>query len=336
MHAWYTTLFCRSHQAFFLSEKMPVIYNKPFLDETQLLQFLKSKQLPILDEEKAKNILKNISYYRFKSYLHPFKDDKTKIFDGSKTFEDIEKLYRFDDELRDILFTIIGRIEIKLRSKLNYIVTKHTNDPFWYLNQNLFIDISKHNDLLLKINDSFFHCKDEYAVHYKNKYINDKSQQYSNLPPFWIVAEVIMFGELYNIYKNINKSQFVLNGKNLLDNLAKEFGAKNLAELNKWLIFIKVIRNRCAHHSRVWNTNYFAPNGIYNSDLRFHRLKIRPNNYNRIYSFFAILNIMVKALSLDINIKNEIKNLMVKYPIFDEMKLSSGFPINWKDDSFWT
>ncbi len=52
-----------------------------------------------------------------------------------------------------------------------------------------------------------------------------KANNNSDLPPFWIVAEVIMFGELYNIYKNINKSQFVLNGKNLLDNLAKEFGA---------------------------------------------------------------------------------------------------------------
>ena len=314
---------------------MPVIYNKLFLDEIQLLQFLKSKHLPILDEENAKYILKNISYYRFKSYLHPFKDTNTKMFDGSKTFEDIVKLYRFDDELRDSLFTIVGRIEIKLRSKLNYIITKHTNDPFWYLNQNLFTDTSKHNDLLLKINDSFFHCKDEYAIHYKNKYINNISQQYSTLPPFWIVAEVIMFGELYNIYTNIKKDQFIYQGHNLLDNLAQEFGAKNLAELNKWLIFIKVIRNRCAHHSRVWNTNYFAPNGIYNSDPRFHRLKIRPKNYNRIYSFFAILNIMVKALSLDISIKNEIINLMDIYPIFDEMKASAGFPCNWKSDTFW-
>jgi|TARA_R110002050_G_scaffold1710_4_gene11316 abortive infection bacteriophage resistance protein len=314
---------------------MPVIYNKPFLDETQLLQFLKSKQLPIQNEEKAKQILKNISYYRFKSYLHPFKDDSTKMFDGSKTFEDIEKLYRFDDELRDKLFTIIGRIEIKLRSKLNYIITKHTNDPFWYLNQNLFVDTSKHSDLLVRINDSFSHCKDEYAVHFKSKYINDKNQQYCNLPPFWIVAEVIMFGELDNIYKNIKKDQFIYQGKNLLDNLAQEFGAKNLAELNRWLVFIKVIRNRCAHHSRVWNTNYFAPKGIYNSDMRFHRLKIRPSNYNRVYSFFAILNIMIKSLSIDIDVKNIIIELIDNYPIFDEMKTAAGFPLDWENDIFW-
>ncbi len=314
---------------------MPVIYNKPFLDEIQLLQFLKSKQLPILDENKAKQILKNISYYRFKSYLHPFKDSNTKMFDSSKTFEDIEKLYRFDDELRDKLFTIIGRIEIKLRSKLSYIITKHTNDPFWYLNQNLFMDISKHDNILIKINDSFSHCKDEYAIHYKNKYINNKNLQYNSLPPFWIVAEVIMFGELYNIYTNLEKNKFVAYPNNLLDDLAKEFGAKNLLELNKWLIFIKVIRNRCAHHSRVWNTNYFAPNGIYNSDLRFHRLKIRPSNYNRIYSFFAILNIMTNALSIDIDIKNTIIELMIKYPIFNEMKSTAGFPLNWDSDPFW-
>lgn len=311
------------------------IYNKPFLDELQLIQFLKSKSLPINDEQLAKKTLKDISYYRFKSYLHPFKDELTKKFDGSKTFEDIERLYRFDDELRDTLFSIIGRIEIKLRSKLNYIITKYTNNPFWYLDQSLFIDTSKHSDLLNRINDSFSHCRDDYAMHYKSKYINDKSSKYSKLPPFWIIAEIIMFGELVSIYKNLKKDKFKVNQHNLLDDLAKEFGAKNLAELNNWLIFIKVIRNRCAHHSRIWNANYFAPKGIYNNDKRFNRLKIRPLNYNRIYIFFAIMKIMSKSLSLNIVMKTIINDLMLKYPIFNEEKKSSGFPINWKDDCFW-
>lgn len=34
--------------------------------------------------------------------MHPFKDSN-KIFNGTISFEDIEQLYRFDDELRDVL-----------------------------------------------------------------------------------------------------------------------------------------------------------------------------------------------------------------------------------------
>jgi abortive infection bacteriophage resistance protein len=64
---------------------MTTIYNKPFLDENKLL--------PINNENNAKKILKDITYYRFKIYAHPFKNNYTKEFDGSKSFEDIETLY---------------------------------------------------------------------------------------------------------------------------------------------------------------------------------------------------------------------------------------------------
>lgn len=59
-------------------------------------------------------------------------------------------------------------------------------------------------------------------------YINDKNPTFKHLPPFWIVAEIIMFGELLNIYKNLDKSKFDYSGGNILDDLAKEFGAVNL------------------------------------------------------------------------------------------------------------
>lgn len=50
------------------------IYNKAFKNEQDLILFLKSKNLIINNEPKAHKLLKNISYYRFKSYMHPFKD----------------------------------------------------------------------------------------------------------------------------------------------------------------------------------------------------------------------------------------------------------------------
>lgn len=317
----------------------PKIYNKPFLDENQLLAFLKNKSLPISNEEYAKKILKDITYYRFKIYAHPFKNTTTKKFDGSKSFEDIESLYRFDDKLRDLLFSIIGRVEIKLRSKLNYTITKFTNNPYWYLDSNLFTDDEKHNhlDLLKKIKSDFTKAEEEFIEYYKTNYINDYSTAYENdftkLPPFWIVSEIMMFGDIKSIYESLNKSQFQNKPKNELDNLANEFGAMSLAELNTWLVYIKLIRNRCAHHSRVWNTNYFSVPKLIQA--KFGRLTIAPSNTNRIYSFIVVLNLIVNKLDLNINLRNEIESLMTEYPIFNEMKSSAGFPNNWTDDPFW-
>jgi hypothetical protein len=31
----------------------------------------------------------------------------------------------------------------------------------------------------------------------------------------------------------------------------------------------------------------------------------------------------------------EIEIIMNKYPIFDKLKKSSGFPLDWKNDVFW-
>jgi len=307
------------------------IYNKAFKNEQDLILFLKSKNLIINNEPKAHKLLKNISYYRFKSYMHPFKDSN-KIFNGTISFEDIEQLYRFDDELRDVFFTIIGRIEVKIRSKLNYVINNYTNDPFWYIDKNLFSNNKIHENILRNISNSFLNSNADYIDHYKMNYINDKNPTFKHLPPFWIVAEIIMFGELLTIYKNLDKPKFDYYGGNKLDDLAKEFGAVNLKELNNWLILIKAIRNDCAHHSRVWNNNYFYPGHLVNS----HRLSIAPINSNRIYTFFVILNIISKKLDLDgINVFQEIKKLVLKYSFFDINKDKSGFPSNWHSDPFW-
>lgn len=307
------------------------IYNKPFKNEYDLILFLKSKNLIINNEPKAQKLLKNISYYRFKSYMHPFKNT-SKMFNGTISFEDIEQLYRFDDELRDTFFTIIGRIEVKIRSKLNYVINNCTNDPFWYLNKDLFSNDKTHENILRNISNSFLNSNADYINHYKINYMNDKNPIFKHLPPFWIVAEIIMFGELLTIYKNLDKKKFDYSGRNTLDDLAKEFGAVNLKELNNWLILIKAIRNDCAHHSRVWNNNYFSPGHLVNP----HRLSIAPINSNRIYTFFVILNIISKNLNLDgMNVFQEIKKLILKYPFFDINKDKSGFPSNWDTDPFW-
>ena len=309
-------------------------YNKQFLDENQLVTFLKSKSLIFTDKDCAKKILRDITYYRLKSYAFPF-IEQNNLFINNTCFKDIENLYRLDEELRNILFTIIGRIEIKLRSKMNYVITNYTNDPFWYLDENLFFNKFQHKNILNKISSTFLNSNENYVKHFKEKYINTKNSTFKHLPPFWIVSEIVMFGEILNIYKNLDKRKFQTNNGNLLDNLAKEFGAFNLKELNIWITLLKLIRNRAAHHARVWNMNYFAPAGIYNRNRNYNRLTIQQANPNRIYSFFAILNIITKTLDLDINIKQIIDDLMIKYPIFDNKKNSSGFPDNWKNDIFW-
>ena len=305
------------------------IYNKPFKDATALISDLKSKQLTIHNESEAENFLKNVNYYRFKIYLRPFLDLSTKTYLPSSSFESALKLYRFDDFLRDQLFSIIGRIEIKLRSKLDQTITNYTNDPFWYLNQTYFQRNNNYH-VLSDLSNKFLSSKEEFIVHYKDNYFNDKNNDYKHMPPFWFISELTTFGNILTIYKGLNKDKFIVPGGNLLDNLANEFGAYNLKELNNWLKVLKEVRNKCAHHSRVWNANYSAPSGL------DHKLTIPQSNKNRIYSTFVLLEIMTKNLNInDIDIKNFILDLMSNCKTFESKMHTAGFPNNWDTDPFW-
>lgn len=86
------------------------------------IQKLKERGLIILDEEKAKEVLLDIGYYRFGSYLFPYeltypsKNDRTHRLKNPTRFEDALDLYYFDSDLRMLLLRYLTRIEINLRT----------------------------------------------------------------------------------------------------------------------------------------------------------------------------------------------------------------------------
>ena len=77
------------------------------LDEQ--IQLLKKRGLDIQDDEKAKECLLDIGYYRLGAYLFPFEkpfpniDNRTHEFKLGSKFYDAVTLYYLDFDLRNIL-----------------------------------------------------------------------------------------------------------------------------------------------------------------------------------------------------------------------------------------
>ncbi len=309
------------------------LYDKPYKTPSDLVTHLMNKGLAIADRPSAEALLGRVSYYRFKIYLLPFLDSNTGQYAQGSTIQDGIDLYRFDDALRDMLFSIIGRLEIKLRSRLDHVVTAHTQNPFWYLDDNLFSNTSAIGRAREQFASSFQDSKTEFSIHYKKRcYYNDTNPNFKQLPPFWVIAELATFGNIQAIYGALNKPSF--NGahnSNTLDSLSHEFGAKNLKELNNWMNLIRDVRNRCAHHSRVWNCNYREPSTIRN--LLSHQYL--PAHQNRLYFFIALLHHVSKTLQIDFNLKQDILDLFIKHPASNAKKNSAGFPDFWENDPFW-
>jgi len=79
--------------------------NKQSLNIDEQISLLKSRGMLFRDEIKAKEILKNISYYRLKGYWWEMQSDKINHqFKPNSYFEDVIEKYEFDRELRLVLF----------------------------------------------------------------------------------------------------------------------------------------------------------------------------------------------------------------------------------------
>ena len=117
-------------------------YNSPF----QIIELLQKRGLIIDDIFSAAKQLTNIGYYRFSAYLYPFllTPKEAQMFKPQSKFNVALSLYRFDQDLRSLVFSEIAEIEVAIRSALANIIAKETGNMFWmtdslmYRNQNRF------------------------------------------------------------------------------------------------------------------------------------------------------------------------------------------------------
>jgi len=92
------------------------------------IDILKSRGLIIDNEELTILYLSNVSYYRLGEYWFSMQSDKENhIFKDGAVFSDVIFLYEFDRELKILLFDVIERIEISLRTKLIYHLSHEYN-----------------------------------------------------------------------------------------------------------------------------------------------------------------------------------------------------------------
>ena len=97
------------------------------------IQLLKDRGLYIDDDEKAKEYLLDIGYYRLGFYWHYFEMDENHNLREGISLDDIIKLYYFDVDLRNLLGKYLYRIEVHFRTQVVYHVSNHyLQSPTWF------------------------------------------------------------------------------------------------------------------------------------------------------------------------------------------------------------
>lgn len=299
------------------------MYNKKVYTIDDHIKLLKKRGLIIKNEKRARKYLSNISYYRLAGYWWTMQEDKEKhIFKDGSTFSNVIALYNFDAELRVLLFDVIEKIEISLRTKLIYHLS-HEFDPWWFQNTEIFENTKALVQTLDKIREETYRSKDRFIKEHKKKYKNDK-----RFPPAWKTLELTSFGALSKLYGNLKTN---IESK---DTIASEYGAVNHTYLPSWLQSIAQIRNFCAHHSRLWNKNLPGtvkllsnPPNKWISDVP------REHEFSKLYIHMSLMRYLLNSIHPKNTFANDLKSLMEKYPNIDPNAL--GFKPNWESEPLW-
>jgi abortive infection bacteriophage resistance protein len=306
-------------------------YQKEFKTFDEQLDILKQRKLNISNDSFVLSKLQRINYYRLSAYFLPFKHpqdiDRKDDFLDDTFFEDIIQLYYFDSELRKIIFEAIESIEIYFRTQITYSHALRY-ESFGYLKKENFECSQDFFDKVLSnLKDETKRSEELFIKHFKDTY------QTTDLP-LWAVVEVVSFGtisKLYSILKTNEQKEVISKLKGINNNVFKN-----------WLHGLSVVRNICAHHSRLWNKTLGVKFEIPRKLGQFKSIKrnnlvdgkeIKLND--KVFFVLSIIEFTLSSIGEDeVDFKTKIKNLIKKYP---KVKLESmGFIENWEQNPIWS
>lgn len=293
-------------------------FAKEYKTAKELVSLLQRRGLRVEDPAGAERCLSTISDYRLSAYLYPLlKAPKSgNTYKEGSSFNQAMCLYRFDKELRLLIFDEIEKIEIAVRTAIIDECAAAYGNAFWMTDKNNFINAKRYERALLAIDNELNKSHEEFIVHFRDKY----SDPY---PPAWMLAEIIPLGVLTNIFVNIDSPK-------AKKNVAQRFGLQ-LPVFNSWLTTVTLMRNSCCHHSRVWN-RHNTINPKYPKRVSAPWVKLRPDT-NRVYFNICIIKYFVDRISSDNNMMEKLLRLFSAYPDVD--KLAMGFPGGWMEEPLW-
>jgi abortive infection bacteriophage resistance protein len=269
-------------------------FKKPAISVNEQISLLKSRGLNILDEDLAFKILSNITYYRLSAYMK-FYQHNEKFITGTM-FDDIVDLYNFDNELKTLIFENIRLVEIALRTKIClHMCTNYGSH--WFYDKNNFKSEKDYLKTLEILENEKGLKKDTFIKYYFQKYSEP------DLPPFWMIAEVLSMGDLSKILSGLNFKDLKQIARDLTPNYY------TAPVLTNWIHVLATIRNICAHHSRLWNRTLKIKFSEPQKIKKWREMQIKNDNLSAIC--FVLLILLEQHPYNDF--ENQLKGLLKRY-----------------------
>ncbi|WP_431711991.1 Abi family protein [Glutamicibacter uratoxydans] len=315
---------------------------KPFTTIDEQINALTLRGLT-LDHAVAGQWLRNIGYYRLSGYWYPYHkiDDgqnrgRLDHFTSGANFDDVVKLYEFDRKLRTLIHDGIERVEITLRSHLGYLIG--SNGPLAYRDRTMFRPSFDHPTWL-----AIARTRADRARRHSDP-IRHHEVKYGGELPIWVLTEVLDFTDVSKLYDGLRaREQWMIAeqlGVNIVDSALsanQRKKARKAHPLARWFEHLTVLRNTCAHHTRVWNRS-FTP--VSTAGLRtMDRLRSLPEGQSeRLYGALIVMGHLLQGTSPGTTwmwkMRTLIDDSFIALP--GRTVAEMGFPDRWREEQLWS
>jgi abortive infection bacteriophage resistance protein len=271
------------------------------------------------DPTSAEFFLEQISYYRLAAYWLPFEaDHSSHQFQPGTTFEQVLAAYMSDRELRLLFLDAIERIEVSVRAHWAYQMA-HQHGPHAHLEMNLARDQKEWLGNLSTLSREVDRSKEAFIQHMKGTY-------QEMLPPVWTVCEVMSLGLLSHWYDNLKPTatRTAIAGAFQVDH----------ETLASWLQHLSIIRNLCAHHSRLWNRGLtVTPRVPLSKPARLRGEFVSGNlDARKLYNTALLTMHLIDVVAPQSDWRVRLRGLLTHGDL-DPSKM--GFPANWQTRPIW-
>lgn len=234
----------------------------PPLSTSQLAEKLIQHGLSCSNDDERKLIemrLRSIGYYKMEEYSWPFRkldnpvlNTRRPTFKKGITIGLIWNNYLFDRRLRILLMDAVERIECASKTIFSQVLTQAAGHNHPHSDRQFFPNFlfpQKPGD------------KDQYDKWIKSVELDikkddsprtvfslvDHNEHDVKKIPIWVLMEVCPYGRFRDLFNAADS--------NIQNDFAKEIGLPLDFISSSFLLFNKV-RNKCAHHRRVWNFSW--------------------------------------------------------------------------------
>ena len=272
---------------------------KEFKTIEEQIEILRSRGLSIQDDEQTKQFLLYHNYYRISGYSLTLR--RNDVFYPNSSMQNVMDIYAFDHEMRHLLLKHIEIIEVKMKSVYAYEFAQMYG-CLGYRDESLFTNADQHGRVLGK-------AEDQRRSRLRHEPYLKHFEELGQDLPIWAYVDLLTIADISFLYK--------ISRDDLRKAVAERFvlhPQKGDELLGRFMHSMTILRNLCAHGSRLYNRIFQQKPHLSRKEQSFLRMNQdgRVNNAH-LYGFLFIMKRMLSVRHFDV-FRNELKNLTKKFP----------------------